>query len=211
MLDDCPLQFVGVHDFLPEVTRSINLFEAEESVFHTNISLNGICRWNSEMVMWVKLCWMCGLEDSLRGVCCMSFKYPFVVMVHFLGSVGVMPDMQEYFNAIKAAAISPDGGVSHFPYLIYAHVRGLPYFSSFSSFPPVNLACSFVDVLGIFFEPCCPADGGFLPGCPQIFLCRAHLFPNCTFSYCCSFLEVCIVLCCKADNFLAWGYVPRFC
>ena len=43
----------------------------------------------------------------------MSFNYPFVIAVDFLGSVGVMPDMQGYFNSIKAVAVTLDC-ISHF-------------------------------------------------------------------------------------------------
>ena len=56
---------------------------------------------------------MVGLEDSLGGVCHVSFENPFVVAVDFLGIVGVVPDIQGYFNAIETATVTLDG-VSHF-------------------------------------------------------------------------------------------------
>ena len=128
-LDDFSLQFVRICDFAPEVTRSMNLLEAEESFFYANIGSDNIWRWDCEMVMWVEPCWMGGLEDNLRGVCRMSFGYPFVVAVDFLGSVRVMSDIQGYFDAV-ALAVTLDA-VGHFFYLLHGHVPGLPYSSSF--------------------------------------------------------------------------------
>ena len=52
------------------------------------------------MMVGVEFGWVGGLEGNLGGVCRMGFKYPFVVSVDFLGTVGIMPGLQGDFDAI---------------------------------------------------------------------------------------------------------------
>ena len=135
----------------------------------------------------------------------MGFEYSFVAVVDYLDIVGIVPDMQRHFNSVNAASEALDCicHLSIYSTLICqsCHILHLLF--------PIDLAGSFCNVLGIFFEPCYPAHGRFLLGCPKVLLCRASLFPNFASSHWCNFLEVNIALSSKDYYFLAYGHFPR--
>ena len=86
-LDNCSLQFNRICDFTPEVAGSIDLFEIGESGLHFHIRSNGICGWDFEVVMGVKLRWVGRSEGSLGSECRVGFEDTFVIAIDLLGSV----------------------------------------------------------------------------------------------------------------------------
>ena len=86
-MNNCSLQFVRIYDFTPKVAGSIDLFEIGESGLHFHIRSNGICGWDFEVVMGVKLCWVGRFEGSLGSECRVGFENTFVVAIDLFGTV----------------------------------------------------------------------------------------------------------------------------
>ena len=198
VLDNYCLKFIVAGDFTPEFAWNICFDQTEVFIFLSNLGLDSVDRRNFEVVMEIVGVRMDRLESRLWGVYCMSFKITLVVLVYFLGMIGIVPFIPRNFDSVEAAT-KTFHCISHISIdpLLMCQI-----YHTFHLFLPVNLTCGLGNILGIFPEPFHPLHCCLLLGSPKFSWCRADSVSNFALGHCCSFLEISVAPGSKETYFL---------